>query len=193
MTRREIAVLGCRILASAMIAYGWIFICYGVATGLFAERTDSFWRRLFFVDGFGAGYSLLWFAAGAIFWHRAAIYAARIFPDDEIEIASPNDAVSQVTSEDVLGVAGCVIGIWLAAPAVVEILCIATQVAVFQATVNEQELAVDSLVARILPEALRIASGVFLILRSRGMAKFVRRLRSVGNPVPIESATEQSS
>ncbi|MGC3968436.1 MAG: hypothetical protein QM775_13980 [Pirellulales bacterium] len=187
MTRREIAALACRLLALALFAYGWERVCHVLTSYFFSRSGASLLDQLSY-GGTTSSFGLFAFVAGAIIWFRAPIYGRRIFPDDDDEVVT----ASGVTSQDVIAVACCVAGIWLAAPAVAALLKLVAEIAVFTATAGTEELAFDSLLGRVIPDVVLVASGLFLILRSRGLSEAVRRLRNLGQTESTEPATEHT-
>ncbi len=173
MTRREIAEVACRILALAMFGYGWVAICSGVAyVGILWPSHSSDYLlsdRTPLLGGIG------WAIASALIWFRAPVYAARMMDDDPEPIVATG-----LTSLDMLALASVVVGVWMAAPAFVEVMSFGLEWIILSQDRDEPADSSREAFARLVDPLLRFLSGAYLMLGRRGIAQGILRLRTAG-------------
>lgn len=179
MTRREIATVACQILALAVAGYGWVCLIQGLPYAIYA-RNASFAERLL-IQAIPAGMGIAFLLVGWVMWRRASVYAERMTEADPTPVTTTG-----LSSGDVLSLACCVIGIWISAPAVMELLKIGVKVVLAASNSDDFELSVDNLLWMLAPEVVRFASGLYMILGARGISNAIRKWRSCE---PLEAAS----
>lgn len=173
MTRREIAEVACRILALAMFGYGWVSICGVVVYRFWLGRLSHFDTLL--ADQSPLFEGIGWLAVSSLIWFRAPVYAARMVDDDPAPIVTVG-----LSSRDLLSLACCVVGLWIAAPAFVLLVNSALEFALSAYGIDEIETAIRNSQAQLATDAVKLSSGLLLIFGRRGTADAISRLRNAG-------------
>lgn len=78
MTKREIAAVACRLLALAMMGFGWVTLAKPLADRLLGSNSLAL-DNAYALPVVGG---IVWLIISVVVWTRAEVYAARMMPDD---------------------------------------------------------------------------------------------------------------